>query len=334
MDFDTAKRIIDDEFKFVENSKDFDEIEFDFMGGEPFCSFDLIKKIISYVVGKNPNVPYIFFATTNATLINNEIKEYLEENKSIFVVGISYDGKFSQEVNRTKNDVIDIDYFFNLYPFQPLKVTISPYSVKSLSEDIISLHKNGYEFIATCSFGQYWSEEDYLCFRSELLKISNFYIQNPDISICNLFDNKLIYVDCMHEHRKYCGSGKNMIAYDVDGASYPCHMFTSVVLGRKMPESVKRELKNASFTSEECLSCSYVDICPTCYGFNFKDRGDISKRDKCSCRLFKIQMEVVAYLHIELVKRKIMQGKQLSAEEICGVKNIKKLNKQIFNQVK
>ena len=46
MDTNLAKEIILREAQFVHDSDQFDEMEIDFMGGEPFMNFPLIKEIV------------------------------------------------------------------------------------------------------------------------------------------------------------------------------------------------------------------------------------------------------------------------------------------------
>ena len=46
MKSDLAKELILREAQFVKESDQFDELEIDFMGGEPFMNFPLIKEIV------------------------------------------------------------------------------------------------------------------------------------------------------------------------------------------------------------------------------------------------------------------------------------------------
>ena len=74
MSFEVAKNIVDKEFE----NKEFNYIEFDFFGGEPFVAFDLLKKIFEYIKSKNSNKKWICFVTTNGTLIHNEIQTWFQ----------------------------------------------------------------------------------------------------------------------------------------------------------------------------------------------------------------------------------------------------------------
>ena len=80
MDTDLAKEIILREAQFVSDSDNFDEIEIDFMGGEPLMNFPLIKSVVEWLEGGVIPVPWLCFATTNGTLLTDEIKDWLREH--------------------------------------------------------------------------------------------------------------------------------------------------------------------------------------------------------------------------------------------------------------
>ena len=50
--------------------------------------------------------------------------------------------------------------------------------------------------------------------------------------------------------------------------------------------------------------------------------GSISKRDPIMCELFKIQFDVAAWYHTELMKRKKAKGETISKEEIRNARGI------------
>ena len=52
MTFQTAKAIIDRE---IAKSKEFENIEFDLFGGEPFLEFNLIQEIVDYICTSVPS---------------------------------------------------------------------------------------------------------------------------------------------------------------------------------------------------------------------------------------------------------------------------------------
>ncbi len=82
MKYDTAKKCIDKLF-----SKNFDNYIV-FFGGEPLLNFPLIKKIDSYLNEKKISAKYT--TVTNGTLINNEIRNFI--NEKFLNLCISLDG--------------------------------------------------------------------------------------------------------------------------------------------------------------------------------------------------------------------------------------------------
>ena len=310
-----AKEIITKEFEFVKNSPDFDEIEFDFMGGEPFVKFDLMKEIMEWTWSQKWEVPYIFFTTTNGTLITDEIKQWLVKHKERFVVGISYDGtEESQDMNRTNcASKVDLDFFLKTYPEQGAKMTISPDSLKNLASGVIYLIEKGAKnFSANCGYGQVWSEEDKKEFRKQLMILADYYLEHPNVETIPMFARRigLLTIE-RNPKQKWCGTGTHMITYDVDGKTYPCHLFTPMVLGTQKAAELQEKM---DFSSQEvntdpfCADCSLLNICPTCYGFNYRDTGNIATREKTMCELFRIQISVLAYYTQELLRKKKEAG--------------------------
>jgi len=315
MPFDLAKEIIKKEFEFVKNSPDFDEIEFDFMGGEPFVKFDLMKEIMEWTWSQKWNVPYIFFTTTNGTLITDEIKQWLVKHKERFVVGISYDGTDeSQDMNRTNcSGKVDLDFFLETWPNQGAKMTISPESLKNLASGVIYLiEKGSHNFSANCGYGQVWSEEDKKEFRNQLMKLAEYYLEHPEAERIPMFEKRWgIMLVKREAKQKWCGTGTHMITYDVDGKTYPCHLFTPMVLGTQKAAELQEKMDFSSHevnTDPFCADCSLLNICPTCYGFNYRDTGNIATREKTMCEFFRIQTSVLAYYTQELLRKKKEAG--------------------------
>lgn len=327
MTFEMAKSIVKKELDFVKNSPDYDELEIDFMGGEPFMEFSLIKKITEWLASEERPVPWICFASTNGTLLTPEIKYWMCHHKKMFVAGLSFDGTPDmQNINRTQSAKnVDIDFFMKLYPNQGVKMTISCDSVKDLAKGIIYLHKKGVPVSANCGYGMPWNNETFKIFQRELIKLAKYYLQHPEVTPISIFDKKFFSLGKEREHRKFCGTGTAMATYDVDGTLYPCHLFTPIVLGKnEAAEMQKRYDFNAEsvYFDERCNGCCLENVCPTCYGFNYKMTGSISKRDPVMCELYRIQFDVAAWFHTELLKLKKKNGEEISEDEERNVQGI------------
>lgn len=87
MDFCMAQKAID----FLENhSKDRNLVTIGFYGGEPLLEFDLLQKCVEYAEQKLNGKEIEYSITTNATLLTDEIIDYLISNN--FFVTVSIDG--------------------------------------------------------------------------------------------------------------------------------------------------------------------------------------------------------------------------------------------------
>jgi len=139
MSFDLAKEKIAEQ---LETEDEFTEVIIDFFGGEPFLAFDLIRQVVEWVKAKRWKKKYFFSIGTNGTILSEEIKTWLRENRHIVSVGLSFDGsKEAQDIGRDNSyDVVykNIPFFQELWPTEPIKMTICaetiPYVAKSIMD--------------------------------------------------------------------------------------------------------------------------------------------------------------------------------------------------------
>lgn len=274
-------------------------------GGEPFMVFPKIKELCEWLWSQNFPEQFTMFATSNGTLIHGEIKEWLLENKSKFIVGLSLDGnKKMHDTNRSNSfDLIDLDFIINTWPKQGIKMTISPLTIDQLSEGIIFLHSKGVKNIsANLAYMVDWSDSKYIkIYQRELKKLADFYKKNQELIKASIFNVGFALLakdddDKSNPIRKWCGCGTEIQAKDINGKLYPCHLFFESVCGKEKSE--KAQYINFSdpneYTKGECVECPALAICPTCYGSNYIERGDIGKRDMTICKLEKVRFLEVA----------------------------------------
>lgn len=107
MDWKVAKRAID--FLYEHSGNSDNEILIGFYGGEPILEIDLIKKCVEYAKKLFRDKDVQFNLTTNATLLNDEIIDYLFQ--SDFAITISLDGP--EEVQDSHRVWIDGSGSFN-----------------------------------------------------------------------------------------------------------------------------------------------------------------------------------------------------------------------------
>ena len=195
MSFETACNSID--WIFANIPPDMNGVEITFIGGEPLIEFELIKKIYEYTICKYPNESYIFYATTNGVLLNDEMKEWFRDHKETFVLGLSLDGlPETHNYNRSNSyDKIDIKFFKETWPNQGVKMTISEYSLKRLADNVIYIHNLGFKEIDGVNLfeGEFdWSDEKYIkIIIPELKKLVDFYVENDGLMINQMLGRQI-----------------------------------------------------------------------------------------------------------------------------------------------
>ena len=185
MSFDIARSILDSEMPECEG-----QIYIELFGGEPFLAFDNIKRIYDYVNVNWPDKQWIMFATTNGTLIHDEIQDWLKNHKR-FICGLSLDGnKLMQDINRSNSfDQIDIDFFIKQYPQQAIKMTVSQDTLPFLFDGIVYAHSKGFKVNCNLAFGIDWSDKNNVAIlERELNKIIEYYLRNPEIEPCSMLN--------------------------------------------------------------------------------------------------------------------------------------------------
>lgn len=327
-----AKEII--EKTFVENETGCEEIEFDFMGGEPLLEFEKIKEIAEWMWSRNWSKPYILYATSNGTLLNEEMKEWFTRHKEQIVLGLSYDGNPEmQNQNRSHSALkIDLDYFISTWPFQPFKMTISNETVGNIYDGITYLHSKGMHKIhANLAFGLDWTEETLSIFSSQLLLLIDYYTKHSELERVSLLDIDITTIFQKTNAPKYCGTGSGTELIDVDGKHYPCHIISPVTLTKEQLEQVNDVdfTDRNCFANEICETCMLVNICPNCYGMNLLHTGNMKNRFPVLCQGFIIQFMANCKLQAKLLANKTeLTEKEKKLAYALTIINKSKINKK------
>ena len=329
MSFETAKKIILKEIDiFHQKHKDpMDRFAIEFFGGEHLLNFPLIKKIFDWVCTLNIDFPLMFQTTTNGTLFNKENLEWFTLNKNSFRVVVSIDGnQIMHKVNRgCDNEKIPLDYIVKNWPNSYFKMTVSKETLRSYAKGIIELTTKGYKVPSSLAEGVNWNENDDKIYEVELNKICNFFLENPNFELEHPFN--FLFKEYLNPRiqflpKKNCGCGITIGMYDIDGNCYPCHLFLPIVHGNN---NIKNEINKLDFTkdenliSEDCKRCKIVKVCKTCYGYNYIQRGDISKRDKSMCKLRLVEAKLISSFQIKYLMQK-RQKEELNIDELLMLK--------------
>ncbi len=307
MSISLAKKIIRDSFAEVSGQHRYEAIEFSFMGGEPLLRFEAIREISEWCWEQQWPMKYIFFASTNGTLLTPEMKKWFLANRERIVLGVSLDGTIEMQ-SENRGDLaatIDVDFFVSTWPLQGIKATISRKTLPHLYEGVCFLHKSGFKTIyANLAYGMEWQTSDLATYKDQLLELADFYVKNRQYECCSLLNLDLAeLVDFSFSVSKHCGCGEGTSLVDVDGTSYPCAVFSPVTMTSDFLKNMKDidfSDYNA-FTPDECKKCLLHRACPKCYGMTFLQTGKVNAFDDFKCSAFKIQVLANCYMQQKLL---------------------------------
>lgn len=315
MSFQTAKKCVDVIFKSYQKNV-YAGILLKFMGGEPLLEFNLLRQVYEYVNESYPDTKKMFFATTNGTLLNDEMKAWFHEHRKTFYLGLSIDG--TEDVhnhNRSGSfEKLDTKFFAENWPEQGVKMTISEYSIPRIAESIKYIHSLGFQKVRGVNLAEgnfQWDEEEVIReLIPQLKELVDFYLENDSL-YNQMFDKQLDLCEAKERIKlKWCGTGVSCLFFDVDGKQYPCSYFTPMTFSEQELEKIM----SLDFTNEELFAddkcfhdCYLYPLCPTCAGANYQTNGAFGVKNKIHCRTQKL----ISLFAADLQAKKIIKNPKL-----------------------
>ena len=318
MSAEVGKRAID---YVLENSGNIKNIEVDLFGGEPLMVFDTIKEIVDYAKEKDKlyNKNIRFTMTTNATLLNDEIIDYIDKNIGNIILSI--DGR--KEVNDNVRIRVDGSGCYdrilpNIKKMVDRRDPSKQYYARGtftrentdFFEDVMALANEGFSEISIEPV--VLPDSHNLSIRSEdLPKIYEQYdmlykemlrrAENND----NPFKFYHFNIDlnggpCVYKRIAGCGAGHEYVAITPDGDIYPCHQFVGneeFLLGNINSgiknKNLSKDFKNAHiYNKPKCKECWARFYCSGgCQANNFNFNGDIHVPYEIGCEMQKKRIE-------------------------------------------
>jgi radical SAM protein with 4Fe4S-binding SPASM domain len=287
-------------------------VEISFIGGEPLLEFPLMQRVFEYVCELKPAVPHIFFASTNGTLLTEDMKAWFIERKECFYLGLSLDGrKETHDRNRSNSfDLIDIDFFLRNWPEQGVKMTLSEYSFARLAGDIKYIHSLGFQQIVGVNLAEGnfdWDKDEYIrLIIPQFAELVEFYVEHDTLALDMMFDRKLDICEVEKERKKWCGIGTGTPFFDVDGKRYPCSFITPMTFSQnELDDILKTNFTNdENFIDNECFKDCYIyPVCPTCSGANYMVNKTFKRWNKSKCRIQKLLALFVADMQAKRIQK-------------------------------
>ena len=317
MSTETGKKAID----FIINaSGNRRNIEIDFFGGEPLMNFDVVKEITAYAIekGREFNRNFRFTLTTNALLLNEEHKGFINEHIGNLVMSI--DGR--QEVNDRMRFRVDGSGTYGTILPKIMDMADSRdqdrYYVrgtftrenKDFSKDVLHLADLGFKqisiepVVASKDSGYDIREEDLPQLLEEYEKLAKEYVKRYKEGKGFNFFHFMIDLEqgpCAVKRLKGCGSGREYVAVTPEGDIFPCHQFVgmddfkigNVNIGNELNRTVIDRFKASNIMSNEaCKDCWAKFYCSGgCAANAFQFNGDLGKPYAIACELEKKRVE-------------------------------------------
>ena len=306
-------------------------IEVDLFGGEPLMAFNTIKEIVDYAREQekifNKNIR--FTMTTNATLLNDEIMEYIDKNMGNIVLSIDgrkdvndkvrvrcdgsgcYDSilpkikKMVEMRDKSKQYYVrgtftreNTDFFEDVKHLADLgfeEVSVEP--VVLPDEHSLSLRREDLPVI----FEQYDKLYEEMLKRHKEGNEFKFYHFNIDLQ----------GGPCVYKRISGCGAGHEYVAITPDGEVYPCHQFVGneeFMLGNIYEEGFNEELSNTFkkahiYNKPKCRECWARFYCSGgCQANNFNFNGDMHVPYEVGCEMQKKRIECAIALKVKTME--------------------------------
>ena len=316
MDVATGKAAID---FLIRSSGTRRNLEVDFFGGEPLLNFPLVKEVTAYGEQEAEKHGKVirFTLTTNGTLLDPEVTDFLNEKKMAVVLSI--DGR--PEVNdrmrpfgdgegsyRSVSEALLAFVHSRDFAKYYVRGTYTAFN-QDFCADVKHLYDLGFREISLEPVVggpemDYSLKSGHLEFLSrEYEKLADFYLQCEESGDgFNFFHFNLSTYDgpCFAKRISGCGAGFDYVAVTPDGHLYPCHQFVGNeefkigdvnegIVDRSLSETF---LKANLFQKPDCVQCWARLFCSGgCHANAWYSNGDFLLPDKMACDLQKKRIE-------------------------------------------
>ncbi|OEH84570.1 thioether cross-link-forming SCIFF peptide maturase [Desulfuribacillus stibiiarsenatis] len=321
IDVETGKAAID---FLIEHSKGRQHIEIDFFGGEPLMNMEVVKELVDYAKQQEKQHHKIFklTLTTNGLLLNEEIRDYLNEQGISLV--LSLDGR--KEINDKMRHTLDGESCYDVI-VPNLKETVKgrnhdnyylrgTYTSENLdfAADVLHMRDLGFEYIsvepvvAPENLSYALTEEHVDTIRNEYRKLADEYIAskgtNREFSFFH-FDVDLENGPCVAKRLSGCGAGHHYVAVTPEGDIYPCHQFVgrqefllgNVTEGITQHQLIEQFKNNNVYTKVKCRECWARYMCAGgCHANAYAFNQDLLEPYETTCAITKDRLETALYI--------------------------------------
>lgn len=299
----------------IEKSKNRQNLEVDFFGGEPLMNMGVVKRIVEYANEKvkEAGKSIHFTMTTNGVLLSEENRRWLNDN--MFNVVISIDGrpevhdKLRVTPNHKGCQALVLE---NAKEFRKIRGDKSYYirgtftaNNLDFSKDVLYLNDEGFDQISVepvvlpQSDPLAIKEEDMDKVLAEYDVLAKEYIKRRKTDKWFNFFHFMIDLKqgpCVYKRLRGCGAGNEYVAVTPTGDIYPCHQFAGQteykmgsVLDRTFDTNAQKRFAECTvYTKKGCSECVAKYYCSGgCNANAVHFSGDINTPYKEACAMMR-----------------------------------------------
>lgn len=299
----------------IEKSKNRQNLEVDFFGGEPLMNMGVVKRIVEYANEKvkEAGKSIHFTMTTNGVLLGEENRRWLNDN--MFNVVISIDGrpevhdKLRVTPNHKGCQALVLE---NAKEFRKIRGDKSYYirgtftaNNLDFSKDVLYLNDEGFDQISVEPV--VLPQSDPLAIKEEHMDkvlaeydvLAKEYIKRRKTDKWFNFFHFMIDLKqgpCVYKRLRGCGAGNEYVAVTPTGDIYPCHQFAGQteykmgsVLDRTFDTNAQKRFAECTvYTKKGCSDCVAKYYCSGgCNANAVHFSGDINTPYKEACAMMR-----------------------------------------------
>ncbi len=323
MSLEVGKKALD---YLVANSGSRVNLEVDFFGGEPLLNWEVVKQLVAYgrELEKTNNKKFRFTLTTNGTLLNDEIMEFVNKEMSNLVLSLdgrkcvndkmrpyrggqgSYD-KIVPKYIKAAESRNQTDYY--------VRGTYTHYNT-DFAKDVLHMADLGFKQISVEPVVAP-PEEDYALTKEDVPVLVAQYDELAAEMLRreaegNGFNFFHFMIDleggpCVYKRLSGCGSGCEYLAVTPWGEFYPCHQFVGeeeFLLGNVedgiVNKDIQKQFHNSNvYTREACKNCFAKFYCSGgCAANAYHFNGNIDGCYEIGCELQRKRVECAIMMKV------------------------------------
>lgn len=316
----------------LRESPDQDRYNIIFFGGEPLTNLELIKQVVAWAEPKFAGLrkQVDFSLTTNATLLNEKVIDYLHEHN--IGIAVSMDGPESfHNRNRitvggqgTYSTVVrKVKLLLDRYSARPVgaRVTLTRgiIDVEAIWDHLfndLGFHEVGFAPVTSGDIADYnLTDEEVAAVFSNMKALGRRYLAAALEGRSIGFSNMHQMLTDLHEGTKKalpCGAGVGMVAIDHEGGVNLCHRFTGSELplfgdiqnGLDKPALNQFMNERLNLSDQGCSTCRIRNLCAGgCYHESYARYGDPVRPTWHYCDLMRDWVDFCIEIYIEILEK-------------------------------